>query len=407
MTMKQTVILLLLLLCGNISYAQSTDDDDFNALAPEDQELLAKIVELVDQGLSEAVMPDFDVLAKKYPKNYLVQYELAYNNYVLKRYDEILKNREFLLGNERASERSYQLIGNSYDLSGERKKAAKIYKEGLERFPQSGSLYMELGVLYYLEKDYEKALEYYNRGIEVDPNLSSNYYKAARIYLLSQSYKVWGLIYAESAILLDPSDDARHEEMARMIIDCLKENIKMNVDDKAGFSVTLAKSSQMKIDEATNTVYLSFPGIYEGATVRPLTKLLLEHQPFVCDMRQLIDIRKGLVDTYFSVTGNLYGNSMYLLEYQKRIIDAGHWDAYNYFLFMQCFPEEFGEWYSANTSSMDAFIDWYNNDPYTLGDGRSVDALQIFNSYRPIDLQEALGIQGRLIIEAKNADEGE
>lgn len=104
-----------------------------------------------------------------------------------------------------------------------------------------------------------------------------------------------------------------------------------------------------------------------------------------------------MVENYFEVTDNLYGNSMYLLEFQKKIIDAGHWDAYNYFLFMLSFPDEFAEWYEENSAALEAFIDWYNNDPYSLGEGRTVNPMQIYDNYQPISLMEALKIQAELL----------
>lgn len=151
------------------------------------------------------------------------------------------------------------------------------------------------------------------------------------------------------------------------------------------------------IGKGSGEVYLAFPGVYEGAMSKPLMKLLAGKIPLVLDIPQLIDIRKGAVEIYFSVTDNMYGNSMYLLVFQKKVIDAGHWDAYNYFLFMPCYPEEFETWYASNSAAFDAFADWFNNAPYRLGDGRSVDPMQIFNCYRPMDLMESFRIQAGLL----------
>lgn len=400
MIMKQWIFGILLLLSSTPVFAiPQTDNDvnDFNALTPEDRQLLEKIIRLVDEGLNEAVAPDFDYLIKKYPDNYLVQYEQAYNFYFLGQYDKVIEAEKKLLGSESVSELTYQLIGNSYDMLGNRDEAIKIYQEGLKRFPQSGSLYLELGNIYNMSEDYDKALQSYNSGILVQPDFSSNYYRAAPLYIASESAKVWGLVYAETAVLLAPSNDARHKEMSEDIIFCLKENIKLNVGDSTVVSVKLVPGRDMEIDAATQKVYLGFPGIYEGAFGRPLMKMLLEKQAFTCSLSQLIEIRKGMLENYFDVTNNLYGNSMYLLEFQKKILDAGHWDAYNYFLFMESFPELFDEWYDANSSAFDAFAEWYDNNPFTLGDGRSVNPMQIFDNYHPVDLMEAISIQAELL----------
>lgn len=401
--MKPWIFGVFILLGSLMGFAQSAPQDDYNDLSPEDQELLSKTIKLVDEGLSMAVMPDFDLLAKKYPKNYLVQYERAYNLYMLGRYEEVIKYRKFLLNHRFTSERAYQLIGNAYDNTGDSNNAVKVYKAGIKRFPRSGSLYLELGTVCLMKNDYAKALEYYNLGILAQPNFASNYYRAAMIYLSSEMGKVWGLVYAESAVLLAPSNYERHEVMATGIVECLKESIKMSFDDKATLSVNLVPARQMQIEEKTKNVYIEFPGIYEGAIGQPLSKLLSEKEMFTGSLAQLIEVRKGLVEYYFSVTDGLYGNSMYLLEFLKKVIDAGHWEAYNYFLFMPCFPEAVAAWYSADSTPLEAFLSWYNNAPYTLGDGRSVDPMQIFNNYRPIDLPQALRIQADLLTDEKDS----
>lgn len=397
MYMKQCffcVVMLLWVACG---YAQSMEMDDYNALSQEDRELLTKATEMVDMGLTEAVIPDFDYLAKKYPDNYLVQYERLYNLYLLGRYDEVIKEEKKLRSLKNSDVLMYLILGNSYDNTGNSKKAEEIYREGLRYYPDSGQLLMEIGTLYLQEGDYNTALEYYNHGIVAQPNFASNYYRAAPLYMASENDKVWGLVYAESAILLDTANDDRHEEMSQMIANCLKENIHFSYEGEHALSVSLVSHRNMSVNQDNNVVYLSFPGIYEGAICQPLNSMLTEDIPFTGNLQQLIFIRKGLVDTYFSVTNNLYGNSMYLLEFQKQVIEAGHWDAYNYYLFMPAFPEEFHEWYASNSDKFEAFVNWYNTSPYQLGEGRSVDPEQIYNSYRPINMIESIIIQGKLL----------
>ncbi len=110
----------MLMLCGIMGAAQTAEMDEYLAISPDDRQLLSKAVEMVDMGLSEAMIPDFDALAGRYPDNYLVQYERLYNLYNLYnlgRYDEVLKKEKFILGHKNSSELAYQLIGNSYDLS--------------------------------------------------------------------------------------------------------------------------------------------------------------------------------------------------------------------------------------------------------------------------------------------------
>ena len=143
-------------------------------------------------------------------------------------------------------------------------------------------------------------------------------------------------------------------------------------------------------------LYLDFRSVYEGTLVKPLTGLLSGKALFTCNISQLIDIRKGQIESYYSDTDNLYGNSMYLFEFQKQIIDAGLWDAYNYFLFGLCYPDELNEWMAVHRREFEAFTEWFSKNPFRLGDGRSVNKILIFDSYRKIDLTQAMAIQAKL-----------
>lgn len=189
--------------------------------------------------------------------------------------------------------------------------------------------------------------------------------------------------------------------MSEGIVDCIKENASVTYGDSTVVSVTLASEQGMSIDEKTGNVYLSFPGIYESLFTSSLTKMSLTKTSFDCTLPQLIELRKDIVETYYSATDNLYGNSMYLLEFQKKVIEAGHWEAYNYFIFMPSLSEDFDQWYSTHSADMDAFIEWYSNNVFKLGHGRSVDLNQIYKNARPLDLINALMITTKMIGDPK------
>ncbi len=403
--MRRIFFVLLSIACCFAGYTQSSADESFNLLNPADQEILTNAIGMVDGGMSEAAMADFDFLAKKYPDNYIVQYERLYNLYTLGQFKEVVKDGKRLLKHKHAAENVFQMVGNAYDITGDRKKAAKTYLKGLELFPKSGSLYLELGNVSVSDKDYNKAIEYYNKGIVVQPNFASNYYRAAQLYLSSKEGKVWGLVYAEAAFLLAPSNESRHDDIANMITKCLKDNIRVSdANGKQTLSVTLSPSNNVRIDKDTKQVYMAFPSIYESAILQPLMKLALTHTTFTGDLAQLAEIRKGAVEAYYAATDNLYGDAMYLLEFQKKVIDAGHWEAYNYYLFMPAFIEEFTEWYDAHSDDFAAFAEWYNNAPFTLGDGRSVSCLLISNDHTAVDLQNWLSTAAKLSADKENSN---
>lgn len=189
--MKRIFLFLILTACCICGYS-AQPANSYEALSPADREVLNNAIKLVDGGMSEAAIPDFDMLITKYPDNYLVMYERLYNLMMLKRYDEVIKSAKKLLKQKEASERAYQMIGNAYRFSGNLKEAVKVYEKGLKQFPGSGALNFEIGNIAFYDEDYDKALTYYNQGIVGDPNYVYNYYNAADLYFNSTNFKVWG-----------------------------------------------------------------------------------------------------------------------------------------------------------------------------------------------------------------------
>ncbi len=398
--MKKMLITLLLLISVLSAQGQAAQRA-YEALEPADRELIESAIGLVDSGMAEAALEDFDYLYKKYPDNYLVLYERMYTLYELKRYHAVIMDRDKLLDREDATELCYQIVGNAYDMYGDPKNAARTYRAGLERFPDSGSLYLELGNLSLHAQDYAEAIKLYNEGIGVEPNFASNYYRAAQLYLDSEAQKVWGLIYAETAVLLAPNNTDRHYEMAQGIVDCYRRNIAYKDSTRLALEVDLVPATDITIDPDTKQVFMAFPGVYEMLVLLSARTALLKAER-TWSIHLLIQMRKKLVEFYYSLTGAMYGPAMYLLEFQKQVIDAGHWDAYNYFLFMNTDPESLEAWFNEHEDDFTAFISWYNDNAFFLGDTgedgiiRSVDPASIYRYYEPQTLESWLKLQNSL-----------
>ncbi len=183
--MKPYLSIIFFIIFGLITNAQKTSDNDFDKLSADDQQKLIKMINLVDEGLATMVIEDFDNLVNKYPDNYGLKYERAFALYKLERYSDIAKDARTMLQHSNASERAFQLVGNAYDMNGDRAMAEKTYLEGLNHFPNSGALYLELGNIYLNDGQYNKALEFYNKGILAQPDFASNYYRASKLYMAS------------------------------------------------------------------------------------------------------------------------------------------------------------------------------------------------------------------------------
>lgn len=345
---------------------------------------------LVHDGQYEAALERFDRLVKEYPESYVVQYERMCALYRLQRYDETVKAAKALIKQKNATGAVYQVYGNALDDAGKKDEAIKIYNEGVKLFPETGILYLELGVINLRENNYVGAITEFEKGIVADPGFASNYYRAAQILFASGgNNKVWALVYGESAALLALTNQNRMKEMAGDIRDLWKESVEVVGDS---VKVSLMKNKEFKISINGDNAQLAFPNVFEGCASLAVLQNEGMMNPFTASLEQLIALRKGLVENYYKVTDNLFGNSMYLLPYLKSILDAGHWEAYNYFLFGSVFPEELNKWIDDNEEKLYAFAAWYNEHPYVLDATHTVSDLQIDRDRRKISFIEAIRI---------------
>lgn len=392
--MKKLIAIFLAAICLCVPTAAQ---DNETGLPPDAFERLKGAVGLVDQGMPEAAMTDFDALLKEYPDNYIVQYERLYALYAMERYEDVAAGAKKLIKHKEASAIVFQMYGNVLDILGKPDEAIRVYRKGISRFPDAASLYLEIGNVYVSQEKYNDALASFNKGIDLQPAFSSNYYRAAQLYFGSDNAKVWGLVYAEAAILLAPDNSGRHADMGAAIRDCFVKNISIgHADGKTEAKVTLAKNRGILMEQSDECI-IEFPGVYEACTLGAVTKMAVGGEEFTGSIRQLAELRKGIVEAYFSAGQNYFGNAMYLLPFQKKIIDAGHWEAYNYFIFGEAFDDEFDAWYADNSAKFDDFVDWYNKAPFNPDPSHTIGADSIYRDCKRLSTIDGLIFQATLM----------
>ncbi len=314
--MKRFITLISLLLCTISLFAQQLTESEYAEYN--------KAVEYSDNNRIDEAIAIYDNLLKKYPMIYALQYEKAYCLYKKEEWKECIKIGEALESHPDADAEIYQLTGNALDLMGKRNLAHKKYEEGLEKFPDSGALYMEMGTLYALDEDYNEAVSLYEKGIEVDPKFPSNYFRAASLLCYS-NYPLYGIIYAEIHNLLEPNHD-RSLQLSEAIYDAYNDNI-----------------SDLR------TIIPSLPEAL--STDGNLTA------------SDLAEIRRIVTMNRSEVTKFGYPDTS-LFNYHQEIIDAGFWREYNLWLFRGAAIEELQKFYEEEQSRFEAFVEWFNQNPY-------------------------------------------
>ena len=336
--------------------------DSLGELSAEWVERLKKAVTLVDGGFYDAAIEDFNKARELYPDNYAVNYELAVINYMKGDYKEAIKYLRHIEKSPDVEPGYYQIYGNALDMLGKPADALKIYRKGLKKFPEAGELYLESGNIELHREEYEKALEWYERGIEADPDFASDYYRAAMI-LFDSNIKVWSLIYAEAEILLAPTNNERRNYMATLMTDCYKDNITVDIDgDKVEMKTTLAPGRSIGMPPSGEPAF-DFCLMYETAAQRYVMQLGLEKTAFTASLTQLTQLRRDVLEA-FTVAGDIFGGHMYLFDYQRRVLEAGHWEAYNLFLFAGADIDGMQQWYDENRVAFNEFVEWMEDNPF-------------------------------------------
>lgn len=321
-------------------------------------------VELTDKGEYLKSIELLEQAQELDPENYIYPYEIAYTYYVQKNYKKAIKVISKLITYRGINEDVFVLWGNSYDNLNKQKKAMEIYVQGLVKFPYSGKLYTEIGIAQLRSKKIQAALESFEKGIELNPTAPSNYYWASRVFAGSVN-SGWSLIYGEIFMNLE-AGSKRTTEMSEMMNEIVAKRIKILNDSMVDvdlFDKEEALNEMMKnYSSDTSNRSLSFPLIYEIMVMDAFRKETTINE------KSFMRMRTKMVNMYFkNQYDKKYPNA--LINYQKKIIDAGFWEEYNTFIILQSNKEKFELWLEQNKTRWDEFVDWFNVNRLNLNLG--------------------------------------
>lgn len=236
-----------------------------------------------------------------------LQKDLAFAYYLNRDYVHALEVAKNFPDRKDADVQSYQILGMVYKSIEEVKECDKMYKAGIKRFPNSGTLYSEYGEMLWTKKDYSEAIKQWEKGIEVDPNYSGNYYNAVKYYYYTPD-KVWTLIYGEIFVNLE-SYSKRTAEIKTILLDGYKKlftdaDLYKGQDTKNDF--VKAFLDEMK----TQSSYIASNGVTAETLSAMRTKFVLD---------------------WFTKYAKAF--PFRLFEYHQQLLKGGMFDAYNQWVF--------------------------------------------------------------------------
>ena len=348
--MRTTLLLLLAVMFASSVFAQNN---------PKAKEIVNEAIKHVDEGDYKTGIKLLQEAQKLDPEDVDITYEIGYAYYLDKDYKKAIQILEKIKSDKKAKDYVFQLLGNAYDNLGKTEDALAAYKDGLKKFPNSGRLYLEQGTLWMRQKEYNKALDLYEAGIKADPDFASNYYWAAKLYC-SSSEEVWGMIYGEIFMNIERGSK-RTAEISKLLYDTYKEQITFPNDTST--RISFSKNMTLNVDKLEGgKIKLPFGNMgYE--MILSLSTVGTRK----INIQSLDKIRTNFVDLYYS-NGKDKEYPNLLFEYQKKVKDAGHLQAYNYWILMKGDDQGFSNWLEGNKEAYEKFIAWFKDNAMVVDD---------------------------------------
>lgn len=341
--MKKLTTLLILISLTLISNGQSKADKQKaydNAI---------EALKLMDSGEIDKSINMLEESCKLDSENMNYPYEIGYAFYLKEDYSKSIEYFEKVIRMKDVNDQSFQMLGNAYDMNKQPEKALETYKKGLEKFPESGKLYLELGNMH--QDDWNKALEFYEKGIEVDPTYPSNYYWATKIFCNSTE-EIWGMLYGEVFMNIERGSQ-RTEEISKLLFDTYFNEIKFLSD--TSMTVSFCQSAVVYNDKK---VEIPFCMVYEPSLLYAIS----EQEITISSLNR---IRTNFISFYFERKFNKSHPNI-LFDWHKSLIDNGDFECYNYWVLMQGSSEEFNDWVSLNNDKFQKFLNWFSDNPMQI-----------------------------------------
>ncbi|MFT5015500.1 MAG: tetratricopeptide (TPR) repeat protein [Neolewinella sp.] len=323
-------------------------------------EIAKAAITKMDEGKIEEAIAILEEAWKMDQSNQLYPYEIGYAHYLNKDYKAAAKVLKKLAKKPGAEKQVFSLLGNAYDNLDNQKKAVKAYKSGIKAHPESGTFYVELGILEGRRSNWKEAGKYWEMGIVTEPNYPSNYFHLANLFAQTDN-RIWALLYGEIFINLERNTQ-RTPVMSESLYVTWRESVKLEGDS---VTINLYQDINWSITDVDN---LKFPAplVYATAVTFGTTAVTGETD---LNSTTLHKVRAQTL-SFWEDKGYLKEYPNVLMDYQKFVRNAGHFETYNHWLVSQGDPVGWEFWLDTHGEEFDAFVDWFNANPLEIPKGK-------------------------------------
>lgn len=330
--------------------------------------LLYAAIDQIDAGEFTQARETLREGERLYPGNSSFPYELALILYQEKNYAEANRALQAIVDAPDATDRYYQLLGNSHDILGRPTKAISTYEDGLERFPNSGVLHAERGIMAYNVQNVPEAVGYWERGVARAPDFPANYFHLSRIYLETEN-PGWGLIYGEIFLNLEPNSN-RSAMMREMLWTAWNAVINVNQSDgipqqgeQSLGNIAIFEDVKVTVDSRTRQTLVPFEFfVQKSLSLAALPMMIMGSDTLTIAL--LHQVRTRFLENWYedSVASRHFAVSLF--EHQRELQEQELLETYDYLIFFNDQTEaEARAWFADRESKIDALNAWERLHP--------------------------------------------
>ncbi|HQI69515.1 MAG TPA: hypothetical protein PLT47_02100 [Bacteroidales bacterium] len=345
---KKLCLLAVLVSVCSLSFAQQTTP-------PQALEFAKQGMSFFDQGRYGDAIVQYKKGRVLAPNNSLFSYEIALSYFSMKNYASCITTLDSVIQRSDINSQFFQLMGDAYDMSGKPDSAMAVYKKGMVRFPKAADLSMECGVLEYAKKNYKAAHTHWLEGLAKDPSYADNYYQLAKFYADSASH-IPTLIYSEIYLNLT-RNTAQVAEINKMFCTLFGKCIHMSVDSTVILDFSANTAGKTLVADSVNNFCDAVTHTFQ------LVGLSLKGKKVKAGIDAVVAVREAFIKTWFEQKYN-FRFRFSLFDYEKQVLDAGHYYSYNQWLLIKCNMFEFQRWFEENKKTYTDFVEWYKNHPF-------------------------------------------
>lgn len=337
----KTLCLFVAMLCMGLSLqAQNVQDQRI-------KELLEQGIALHDsQKYTEAIATYQAALALD-KNSSMVHYELAYTYIAIKAFDKAIKHCKIAIEDPNLNfSDPYVALGNAWDLSGKTAKAIAAYEEGIARFPNQYLLHYNLALAYFNAKKYKKCEEAAINAIKANPEHGSSHLILADC-MYQQGSRAKAILPLYYYLTIQPVGD-RAKRALSVLKTRLANSISVNNDKEITINVSRLPDDKDEFQLMDISISLVLIGLIEKQKAQQMTPAEL----FALTNKGLFELmaeqQKGKSGFWWETYAGMLAE----------IANAGHTEAFSYFISQSEDSPTVKEWMDKNTDKLTAFAQW-------------------------------------------------